>query len=62
MEYMSMTQAAEELGVTRARVHQLVHAGLLDAEKVGNVYIVSAASVKKRKDNPPQPHRPKAVH
>lgn len=44
MDYMgkllSTSEAAEMLGLTRQRVNQLIHAGLLKAQRVGRSYII----------------------
>lgn len=58
--YMTVKQAAEELGVTSGRVSQLLKAGQLEAVTVGGRRMVTIASVNDRLSNPPAPHRPKA--
>lgn len=52
-EWLSVQEAARELGVNDSRVRQLCRDGELDARKVGTVWIVDAASVKERAKNPP---------
>ena len=42
---MTATQAAAKLGVTRARVHQLIRAGRLSARQVGNFWIINPADL-----------------
>lgn len=59
LEIMSVTEAAQRLGVNRARVHQLIKAGLLEAEKIGNTFVVSNASVEKRLESTPKGGRPR---
>lgn len=59
LEIMSVTEAAQRLGVNRARVHQLIKAGLLEAEKIGNTFVVSNASVEKRLASMPRGGRPR---
>lgn len=59
LEIMSVTEAAQRLGVNRARVHQLIKAGLLEAEKIGNTFVVSNASVEKRLESMPKGGRPR---
>ena len=59
--YMSVVEAAEALGVNRQRVHALIKAGVLEAERVGNVFAVSIESVERRKANNPGPGKPKAA-
>lgn len=46
--FMTATEAAERLGVTRARVHQLIQSGKLAAERVGSVWMVYEYSVNGR--------------
>ncbi len=58
-ECLTMAQAAEELGVSKGRVSQLVKAGLLGTRNVGGRSMVTLASVNARRENPPAPHRPK---
>lgn len=55
---MTASDAARELGVTRARVSQLIRAGLLDSWKDGTRRMVSRASVEARKEVDPKPGRP----
>lgn len=40
--------AADMLGVTRGRVHQLIRAGKLDGQQVDHIWLVDRASVEKR--------------
>lgn len=40
MDRITVTQAAKELGVTRARVHALIGEGRIRAEKVGMQYLI----------------------
>ena len=56
-EWISTAEAAEILGVGRARVTQLIKLGFIRAEKVGNRYSVDRASVEERAANPPKPGR-----
>lgn len=55
---LSVTQAAQMLNVSRQRVQQLISSGGLAAEKVGNVWAVSAASVEKRRTRGAKSGRP----
>lgn len=57
---LTITQAAERLGVRRERVWQLVKRGQLKAERFGSVWAVDEKSVQERLDNPPNPWRPTA--
>lgn len=55
---MTAAEAARELGVSTARVAQLVRAGLLESWKDGSNRMVSVASVEARKAESPGPGRP----
>lgn len=57
---MTAADAARELGVSSARVAQLVKAGLLDSWKDGSRRMVSRDSVEARKVEVPKAGRPKA--
>ena len=46
--YMSITEAAEVLGVTRQRVFAMLQADVLSGHKIGGTWAVSKASVEKR--------------
>lgn len=48
-EVFTPEQAAEELGITRQRISQLISDGKLEAMKVGKRYFISGASVNRRK-------------
>lgn len=55
---MTASEAARELGVSTARVSQLVSAGLLESWKVGSTRMVSENSVLARKAEAPKAGRP----
>ena len=57
-ETMSVREAAEVLGVSRARVHALVEAGNLGSIKVGNARMISASDVMRRFNEPHPAGRP----
>lgn len=57
---MTAADAARELGVSTARVSQLISAGLLDSWRDGTKRMVSRASVEARKESDPKPGRPAA--
>ena len=44
-EFISTTEAARQLGITRQRVLQLIEDGRLDARKFANVYMIRRASL-----------------
>lgn len=52
---MTVREAAERLGVSPGRIHQLIKSGILDAEKIGSIWLVDSAGVEAR-----CAHRPKA--
>lgn len=53
MELLTTKQAAERLGVHRSRVHALIKAGRLPAEKFGNVYVIKESDLKLVEDRKP---------
>lgn len=57
---MTAADASRALGVSTARVSQLIRAGSLDSWKDGTRRMVSRASVEARLDCLPKPGRPKA--
>jgi excisionase family DNA binding protein len=52
-EYISTTEAAEQLGITRQRVLQLIEGGRLDATKFASVYMIRRASLANVEDRKP---------
>jgi excisionase family DNA binding protein len=44
---ISTAEAAERLGVTKPRVHQLINAGRLPALRIGRTYAIDEADLKK---------------
>jgi excisionase family DNA binding protein len=46
MEFLTTQQAADKLGVHRSRIHALIQAGRLPAEKFGNVYMIKEDDLK----------------
>lgn len=46
VKLLTTDQAAERLGVTRSRVHALIQAGRLPAEKFGPVYMIKESDLK----------------
>lgn len=58
---MTAADAARALGVSTARVAQLINAGLLDSWRDGTKRMVSKASVDARLEYSPKPGRPKAA-
>lgn len=58
---MTASDAARELGVSPARIDQLIKAGLLDSWKDGTKRMVSRTSVEARKEDAPRAGRPRAA-
>ncbi|MDO5335606.1 MAG: helix-turn-helix domain-containing protein [Coriobacteriia bacterium] len=58
---MTAADAARELGVSSARVAQLINAGMLDSWKEGTRRMVSRASVQARLEDSPKTGRPKTA-
>lgn len=56
-ETITAGEAADILGVTRARVTSLCATGMLDARKSGGIWLLSRESVEARATNPPKPGR-----
>jgi excisionase family DNA binding protein len=46
MDFLTTQQAADKLGVHRSRIHALIQAGRLPAQKFGNVYMIKEADLK----------------
>ena len=44
-KYLTVPEAAAELGVSRQRVGQIIQAGRLPAERVGRIWLVPLAAV-----------------
>lgn len=58
MDFVSVHQAAQSLGVDDSRVRQLLHEGRLQGSRVGGRWIVEAGSVHDRRSASPEPGRP----
>ena len=56
---MTAQEAADLLGVTRARIYAMVKDGLIRSMKSGSARLVSAEDVMERFNNPRDPGRPK---
>lgn len=63
-DFLSTSQVADKLGVTRQRALELIVSGRLPAQKVGNSYIVRASDVDSlellKPGRPPKPKDEKA--
>jgi excisionase family DNA binding protein len=60
MALLTTRQAAERLGISIPRVHQLINEGLLPAEKIGRDYVIREEDLKLAKDRPKAGRPPKA--
>jgi excisionase family DNA binding protein len=49
---LSVTEAAEILGVNRQRTHQLIKDGRLKAEMIGTQYVIKESDLDAVKDRP----------
>lgn len=59
-EYLSVTQVADELGITRQRVLQLITDSRLKAERFANVYMIPRSALDSVRDRPTgRPPKPK---
>ena len=56
---MTADEAADILGVSRARVYAMARDGILESRKVGSSVMIRADSVRRRFENPGKPGRPK---
>lgn len=55
---MTTKEAAEKLGISPGRIHQLIKSGSLDAEKVGSIWLVDSVGVEARAKQKPMAGRP----
>lgn len=61
-EFLSATQAAEYLGVSRVRINQLAASGRLNREQIGGYYVYRRAELDRWKNEPKSTGgRPKSV-
>lgn len=60
LDLMSVAEAATELGVTRARVNQLIDSGAMIAQKIGRSYVISRDELEKARQRNQNPGRPRA--
>ncbi len=57
---LSVTEAAKELNVSASRVRKMIYDGVIQAEKVGNSWVISESVVAERLLNSHKAGRPKA--
>ena len=57
MDLLTVTQAAKQLGISRARVHQYISAGRLPVIKAGGTFFINPASLFRIRNG--KPGRPK---
>lgn len=55
---MTVDEACEALGVSKARIYQLIKNDTLDAEKIGRSWLIDSSSVRARKQAGARPGRP----
>lgn len=60
LDLMSVAEAATELGVTRARVNQLIDSGAIIAQKIGRSYVIRRDELEKARQRNQNPGRPPA--
>lgn len=61
-DFLSVTQAAQVLGVTRQRVHDLIKNGQIVARKLGRFYYIEATEIERYKDRPTgKPYQPRTT-
>lgn len=53
MGLITTTKAAERLGLHRSRIHALIQAGRLPAEKYGKIFLIEEKDLKLVKDRRP---------
>lgn len=59
MQILTVTQAANLLGVSTQRVRAMIATGIIEATRHGSSWIVDLKSVEARKKNNPGPGQPK---
>lgn len=61
VEFMSVRDAADILGVSSPRIYAMLRDGVLSGKKIGGTQLVSTESVKERFNSPRPAGRPKKV-
>ena len=56
----TVADACEMLGIGKTRVHQLIKSGVLEAEKIGNTWLIDGRSIEARKKAGARAGRPPA--
>lgn len=59
IDTITASEAAEKLGVSRARISQMVKSGILEGYTKGNASFITCESVERRLNNKPRPGRPR---
>ena len=59
IDTITASEAAEKLGVSRARVSQMVKSGILEGYTKGNASFITCESVERRLNSKPRPGRPR---
>ena len=64
MALLTTKQAAEKLGISMPRIHQLISEGRLPAEKIGRDYLIQEGDLKmveeRKTGRPPKPKEEKS--
>jgi excisionase family DNA binding protein len=61
-DLLSVAQAAENLGVTRQRVHDLIKNGQIIARKLGRYYYIEAIEIERYGNQPiGKPYQPRST-
>ncbi len=58
-EYVTLPEAAQEIGITPGRLRQMLRAGELEGEKVGPVWVIPRSEVERLKNTPRTTGRPR---
>ena len=57
--FYSVTEAAQRLGVSRMRVHQLIDQKRLQVQKIANIFVIPESSLRKYESTRRGPGRPR---
>lgn len=61
-DLLSVAQAAEKLGVTRQRVHDLIKKDQIIARKLGRYYYIEAIEIERYRNQPTgKPYQPRST-
>ena len=60
-KYLTTSQLAEILGISRVAVHKKIKSGEIKAEKIGNIYIIPKSYISEIFGRTVSPHRKKII-